>query len=108
MIQIDMDMPESCDRCPLCNEDIYVCEVNGCDVEYEWDDGIKSSNCPLTEVKDKSVLEDIKAEITEKMNDCATTSVCTRLGFQTAINVIDNHISRKEQKGGNTDGSNNN
>ena len=52
MIQIDMEMPERCDRCPLCNENIYVCEVNGSDVEYEWDDGLKPVNCPLKSADD--------------------------------------------------------
>ena len=39
-----------------------------------------------------SVIENIKAEIEEKMNDCATTSIYTRLGFQTSLNIIDKHI----------------
>ena len=45
------------------------------------------------------VLEDIKSEITEYMNDCATTSVYTRLGFQTSLNVIDRHIGERSEDG---------
>ena len=41
-------------------------------------------------------VEDIKAEIKEEMNDCATTSIYTRLGFDTALNIIEKHISGKE------------
>ena len=42
-------------------------------------------------------IEDIKSEITEYMNDCATTSVYTRLGFQTSLNVIDRHIGERSE-----------
>lgn len=46
----------------------------------------------------KSVIEDIKAEIRKQMEDCATTSIYTRLGFDTTLHIIDKHISGKEQE----------
>ena len=71
MIQIDMEMPKSCDRCPLCNEDMYVCEVNANDVEYEWYDGLKPITCPLKEVNNKSVAHWIERDNgTEKWLEC--------------------------------------
>ena len=58
----------------------------------------------LKELKQlKQAIEDIKTEIKEKMDDCATTSIYTRLGFDTALNIIDKHTSGEKMKGDNAE-----
>lgn len=44
----------------------------------------------------KKAIENIKAEIKEEMDFCATISIYTRLGFDTALHIIDKHISGKK------------
>ena len=51
MIQIDIQIPKSCDGCPLCNE-YYICQANDNDVEDYWDNSIKPKWCPLREVNE--------------------------------------------------------
>lgn len=46
MIKIDMEMPESCDYCPLCVEDICCIENK----LMEW--GGRLPDCPLVEVEE--------------------------------------------------------
>ena len=58
---------------------------------------LRIKNAPTVDAVPMSVLDDIKAEITEYMNDCATTSEYTRLGFQTSLNVIDKHIGERSE-----------
>lgn len=48
---------------------------------------------PLSEI-----LGDIKTEIEEKMNDCATTSIYTRLGFKTSLQIINEHTRGRRTK----------
>lgn len=46
-----------------------------------------------------SVLEDIKAEIEETLNDTPTDNDCAnckRIGLKMALEIIDKHISRKK------------
>lgn len=54
-------------------------------------------NAALNDYKNLlGAIEDIKTEIKESMDDCATTSIYTRLGFDTALNIINRHTSGKE------------
>ena len=58
--------------------------------------GYKKEGCnyiPVDEpVIPMSVIEQIKAEIKKEMRDCAKTSIYTRMGFKTTLNIIDEHI----------------
>ena len=47
MIQIDMDMPESCYDC--CLNNYHFCDVTQTDIEKHWDEGTKPKDCPLYE-----------------------------------------------------------
>ena len=62
--------------CSNCGADFKVC------IECDFHNG---------KYIEKSVLDDIKAEITDEMNFCAKTSKYTRSGFDTALNIIDKH-----------------
>ena len=74
MIQIDMEMPNSCYDCPFKKN--YRNNDFGIHCECELDDDYRTINilehskpqwCPLKEVPDKSVLEDIKDEIENQL-----------------------------------------
>ena len=104
MISLDEAIRHAEEQADLLEESAQGCDLTD---KVEQEIACKSGKCAeehrqLAEwLKDYKRLleqiEDIKAEITEYMNDCATTSVYTRLGFQTSLNVIDKHIGGKEQ-----------
>ena len=68
-----------------------------------YEKGFKDA-CLSSEVIPISVLEDIKAEINEHKSHYMPSSG-VEWGMKIACEIIDNHISRKEQQGENTDGT---
>ena len=104
MIQIDIPMPMNCVDC----DNRGIRPLIGCKLIYDGcaNCGIHP-NCPLKEVPEKSVLEDIKAEI-ESINDWAIRYAPTENRDKRPqivakvkkhiISIIDNHISGKEQE----------
>lgn len=61
MIQIDMQMPKSCDEC-FCNYDMLCCMVSG--ERFDWDSFAerRMEKCPLIDAGDvTSKLEELDA-----------------------------------------------
>ena len=102
MIQIDMEMPKGCvveisattrKLCPL----MESCHEKGQTIQRNS----RPSDCPLKEVSDKSVLEDIKAEILEKCHGLATNidepyDEHEIIFADEVFEIIDSYISRRE------------
>lgn len=52
MIQIDMEMPESCDECRFLDEQYYICFALCGMSTYDVRRGFRHKDCPLEEVDD--------------------------------------------------------
>ena len=70
MIQIDMEMPKSCSKCPFFDNDYETCPLVSMipaiqkDVRYSTDK--RSQYCPMKEIPE----EHFKLEVPEKCGDC--------------------------------------
>ena len=51
MIQIDMEKPNHCLHCPMCNGDDDCVLIQEIDTSWDWEE--QYANCPLQEVKPK-------------------------------------------------------
>ena len=87
MIVIDMDIPTSCCECPICHPKgkdepwNYACFQGMMDINLdEWDEK-RHPNCPI-----KCDIEDINAEIKDKMLDKIKTEI---LNFKEKCNASD-------------------
>ena len=94
MIVIDMDMPKSCATCKI------MCKhKEKAGIRYSRGDFSIPNSCPI-----KCDIEDIKADITEFMNSIPKLCDCKegwhnagqRIGLEQACEIIDRHISGKE------------
>ena len=98
MIQIDMEMPKNCDNCLMsCRDSWYEVYCRNDMKKHTAGD----KDCPLKEVNDNSVLEDIKAELGKKcfINHATDGWV---INEEDMVNILDKYISGKEQVGENT------
>ena len=91
MIVIDMDMPKCCG----------TCEMSGTGVCKEWIGLIgyemgkkRADTCPI-----KCDIEDIKAQIQRLPYQEIFESVSRQAIVDVTLEIIDNHISRKEKEG---------
>ena len=104
MIVIDMDMPKSCDECPLFDDrwDYPTCYVNQLSSGYNFPIRDKRMDfCPI-----KCDINDIKAEILEETEchygdkclgaNCPSNTDCMIMG-EHAIEIIDQHIGERSE-----------
>lgn len=89
MVAIDMEMPKTCYEC-LLSQNCFGTLI--CDVTKKR---ANKHNCPLKEVNNNSVLEDIKAEIKEMSFGIQSEAWEVQ---EKIVKLIDNHISGKENK----------
>lgn len=85
-------LPQNCYGCDLHN--YHECDLTSNSIEDYYNGETREPGCPLKEVSENSVLEDIKAEIKRKANS-GQWSDATVYGTQKAIAIIDKHISGK-------------
>ena len=89
MIQIDMDMPDSCYDC--CLNNYHFCDVTQTNIEKHWDEGTKPKDCPLK--KDlEAAIEEIK---TERDKSYACEAVGHGWGLQSALEIIQKHLGEE-------------
>ena len=81
MIVIDMDMPRNCCECPIFDHITGQCLVS-------------AGDCPI-----KCDIEDIKAQIQRLPYQEIFESVSRQAIVDVTLEIIDNHISRKEKEG---------
>ena len=100
MIVIDMEMPKSCDECPLFDDrwDYPTCYVNQLSSGYNFPIKDKRMDfCPI-----KCNINDIKAEINEYKHRQLSMGVGIKdleLGKQMAIEYIEAIIDRHIEEG---------
>jgi len=71
-----------CIRCPYGSQDMDSCDIRGCD-EREAIKILEQEPCT-----DAISREEALKEMQNYYDDCAKTSEYTRLGFETAMNVV--------------------
>ena len=100
----DMEkVPCSCFDCELHN--YHFCNLTGNLVENNLDDGTRAGDCPLKEVSDNSVLEDIKAKLDHDLKEAPYMYDDEHLdelygfqdGLEHALHIMDKHIDGKER-----------
>jgi len=94
MIQIDMEMPDSCYNCELHN--YHFCDLTKTCIVHNWNDSTRAGDCPLKEVPENSVLEDIKAKIRHFMFEVNPSSSESDYACNYILDLINNHISGKD------------
>lgn len=84
----NMTMPKSCEDCPFssCKGRLngFYCDITTFDVDMESKE--RDADCPLKEVDNNSVLENIKAEIVDMRSkkNCSCSD---------CLDIIDKHIA---------------
>lgn len=87
------EVPMNCFECDLHN--YHFCNLTGNCIESNIDDNTRADDCPLKEVNDNSVLEQIKEEIEEKgFNSPMMNPVFTMTEI---LEIIDKYIIGEEQ-----------
>ena len=97
VIDTSMDMPKSCEACPnYQGENIYC--LKGCFIPYKMFDigDVIHVDCPLKEVNDNSVLEDIKTQIPNLVRYESADGQDLILAYD-VMRLIDEYIGGKEQ-----------
>ena len=95
----DMEhIPDSCFNCDFHN--YHFCDMTGNCIEENMDNGTRADDCPLKEVNDNSVLEEIKADIhkaKELMKEHHYNRL-TRDAFELLVTeIINRHMSGKDR-----------